>query len=249
MRIGCRLALVDTLASDVVTNLNSRRQGTGGKPKDWSRPTNISSAAGDGDGGDGGGDQCSTSNCAVDAVFNPLGIAPVAMKLPRDLNCTVTVAACFGGNDISHSNVSGGPGACCAACARQLGCVGYSYNPAGYDHSNCFLKKRMEHGETKAGCVSGGATTPPGPGPAPGPSPPPPPPPHGATMLFHVPTDPGEHNDVSAANPDIVARLSAVLNAMRATAVQPHDQHECNGNTTKTVAAGTYVTPACTVIH
>ena len=180
------------------------------------------------------------------------------MKLPRALNCSVTVAACFPGHDISKLTASGGPSACCAACAKQLGCVGYTYtgNPGGAGDgpdANCYLKKMMERGEARAGCVSGGATTPPPPGPSPpGPSPGPPgppSPPHGATMLFHVPTDPGEHNDVAAAHPDIVARLSAVLNAMRSTGVQPHDQHECNGTATKTVAAGTYVTPACTVVN
>ena len=67
-------------------------------------------------------------------------------------------------------------------------------------------------------------------------------------MLFNVMNDPGEHNDVAAANPSVVARLTQVLNGMRATAVKPSDQLTCDksGGKKKT-AQGTYIIPYCNV--
>lgn len=225
-------------------------QGTGGKPSSWSsQPPKLEQEQ---------EQECSTANCLPDAL-NPYGLAPVAMKLPRDMNCSATeVGVCYQGNDLTKLSVDA-PGACCAACTKQLGCVGWTFHPTSANFTtnnlsnNCYLKKKMNKKPNRqAGCVSGGAVEPPpAPGPpSPAPGPPPPVPPSGASMLFNVMADPGEHDDVSAANPTIVARLTSVLNGMRATASGARNDHlNCTGSGKVNVPGkGTYVSPSCTVL-
>merc|ERR1711972_807382 len=102
---------------------------------------------------------------------------------------------------------------CCAQCSEVLGCVGWTFHPNSKSGRDCFIKKKMGKSYADTHCVSGG-------GPPAPPSPPSPPPaPSGGMMLFNVMADPGEHNDVAKDHPDIVHRLSKVLNDMRATAV------------------------------
>jgi hypothetical protein len=61
----------------------------------------------------------------------------------------------------------------------------------------------------------------------------------------HAQIDPEERNEVSAANPAIVARLAAKLNAMRATAVVFSDKLNCTGKGTKNTTQGSYAVPNC----
>jgi len=67
-------------------------------------------------------------------------------------------------------------------------------------------------------------------------------------MLFNLAVDPTEHDDVAAANPTVVARLTAALNAMRLTAVTKKDVLNCTGTGKKTVPAGTFVIPNCKIV-
>lgn len=214
------------------------RSGWGGKPSDWSSsPPNLSTTAQQ--------QTCRTPNCAVDPVFNPYGLPQSALHLPRDLNCSKTQPCCYVQNDMKPERVST-PADCCALCQKTLGCVGWVFNAkiAG-SKSNCFPKSAMEKKDQQCrdGCTSGGALSPPAP---PSPSPPPPPPPN-STMLFNVIDDPTEHNEVSAANPEIVARLKTVLDQFRVTANTAVDPLNCGPQKGKVTPQGTVVTPWCTV--
>ena len=125
--------------------------------------------------------------------------------------------------------------------------------PGGKRGKSCYLKRKLENAVARAGCTSGGAMPPPGPPkPGPAPSPPgppsPPAPPRGSVMLFNVLEDPGEHTEVSAANPEIVARLGRVLDAMRTTAVEASDKLNCTGPSKRTVPQGSYVIPNCVLV-
>jgi hypothetical protein len=168
-------------------------QGTGGKPSSWSQPVNQT----DSNVTEGPALQaCTTPNCAVDRLFNPMGLRSVAMKLPSPLDVTCSSNSswqrlCFPKNDLSHSTVSS-PSDCCTACSKAQGCIGWTYNPSGTT-GNCFLKKKMGPPNSDQGCLSGGAApTPPTPKPPKAPTPAPAQ--KNGTLLFNVMTDPGEHN-------------------------------------------------------
>jgi hypothetical protein len=182
-----------------------------------------------------------------------------ALNLPEGaMNCSATQPCCYPGGDLKGNSPVAGvttAAACCAACAAKAakGCVGWTFNTAnhGSPRGECFLKASMA-GKQKCtpDCLSGGALSPPGPPsppspPGPHPHPGPPPPPKNGVMLFNVMTDPGEHNEVSAANPAIVARLTAELNAMRATAVIFSDKLNCTKGGTKNTTQGSYAVPNC----
>merc|ERR1712190_67288 len=179
---------------------------------------------------------------------NPAGLPPVAMKLmsASSLQCTSNTSwqhGCYPGNDIKSTKVSSAK-ECCAECSTVLGCTGWTFNPKSAEGHNCYIKKKLAKAAAGDGCLSGGTVAPPSP-----PSPAPPAPtPSGGVMLFNVMDDPSEHNDVSKEKPEIVAQLSKVLNAMRATAVQPSDQLNCDSSGgKKDTPQGTYVIPYCSV--
>jgi hypothetical protein len=167
-------------------------QGTGGRPSSWSQPVNVT----DSDLTEGQAQQaCTTPNCAVDRLFNPMGLPSVAMKLPspRDVSCSSNSSwqrLCYPNNDLSHSAV-GSPADCCTACSKAQGCVGWTYNPRN-TAANCYLKRKMGPPGAGQGCLSGGAPpTPPTPKPPKAPTPAPAP--TNGTLLFNVLADPGEH--------------------------------------------------------
>jgi len=212
-------------------------QGWGGKPADWSSsPPNLSAVDESA--------HCSTSNCAVDPLLNPYGLPPARMHLPRDLNCSATQPCCYIDFDMAPHHVADAAD-CCAVCQGMVGCVGWVFN-ANFNapHPNCFPKSQMvpNKQQCRAGCTSGGHLSPPAP-----PSPAPPTPQKNGTMLFNVVDDPTEHDEVSAANPDIVARLSGVLNAFRATANTAVDPLNCSSPSGHVAPQGKYVVPWCTV--
>ena len=227
-------------------------QGTGGKPATWSQPVNFTTATTTATATATATAACTTSNCVADPLYNPFGLAPADMKLPSPdaVVCSSNASwqpHCYPNNDLSWTTATSA-GDCCAACSKQLGCGGWTFNTQSGRAQNCYLKKSMGKPNSYSGCISGGAA-PPTPTMPPTPrKPTPAPPPANGVLLFNVMTDPGEHNDVSKENPDIVARLGKVLNAMRATAVQANDNLTCAKDGGKrTTPNGTYVIPYCNV--
>jgi hypothetical protein len=209
-------------------------QGWGGKPSDWSSsPPNMSHAQ-----------QCTMPNC-FGSDEDPLELwrgglaADAVLPLAGSVDCTgaKTQNCCYPNNDIVTHGLKNATtvAECCAACAANHVCVGWTLNK---QNAACFLKHKMENPKCGGHCVSGGALLPPAP-------PGPPPPPEGGVMLFNVVSDPGEHDEVSAANPDIVKRLSAELDKMRESAVVFHDKLTCTGPATKTTPQGQVAVPNC----
>ena len=209
-------------------------QGWGGKPSDWSTsPPNMSRTA-----ASSLVQQCTMPNC-----FGSDGLAADAILVTEPVDCTgaKTQNCCYPNNDIVEHGLKNATtvAECCAACAANHRCVGWTLNK---QNAACFLKHKMEKPRCGGGCISGGALLPP---PPPGPPPAPPLPPKDGVMLFNVVSDPGEHNDLSATNPDIVKRLSAELDKMRESAVVFNDKLTCTGPATKTTPQGMVAAPNC----
>lgn len=218
-------------------------QGWGGKPSDWSSSAPNMSHVTD----SSHIQQCTMPNC-FGSDEDPLelwrgGLAADAVLMKGPIGCTgaKTQNCCYPNNDIVKQGLKNATtvAECCAACAANQHCVGWTLNK---QDAACFLKHRMEKPRCGGHCISGGALLPP---PPPGPPPAPPLPPEGGFMLFNVVSDPSEHNEVSATNPDIVKRLSAELDKMRKSAVVFHDRLTCTGPPTKTTPQGQVAAPNC----
>jgi len=130
--------------------------------------------------------------------------------------CTPYDKQCFPSNDLKHVATKTAAD-CCAAASKEEGAQGFTWQPPGaaVECGNpklgcCFIKHTLA-GSEKCSGSSGG--TPGAPAPKPGPPHPPHPPPPSPLkphyFLFDLSKDPGEHTDVSAANPDVVTKLKA----------------------------------------
>jgi hypothetical protein len=160
----------------------------GDKPDKWDPPgynlTNKTAVDGNGD---------------VDPI-------PVAVAVPAAVQCGVnastTNGTCYPGNDISGGSTTASAAACCTKCAANAECGAWLWHT---DNTKCFLKSVLDtKGGKKGKCVASGNHPPPAP---PSPTPPTPKPGPASVLLYNLATDPYEHNDVAAANPDVVARM------------------------------------------
>lgn len=106
---------------------------------------------------------------------------------------------CYPTNDLDTlSGVS--EDECCAACQGNSKCVGYTYRLSRQD---CYIKSGLGASKQDDDCSSASAS-----------------PYAGPVLLFNVLDDPEERNEISAQHPDIVARLSARIDELRATKVE-----------------------------
>lgn len=106
---------------------------------------------------------------------------------------------CYPGSDVDTlSGVS--EDECCVACQSSSRCVGYTYRHTTQD---CYIKASLGATRQDDDCSSAAASAYDGP-----------------LLLFNVLDDPEERNEVSAQHPEIVARLSARIDELRATKVE-----------------------------
>ena len=69
-----------------------------------------------------------------------MSAGPIAVANPSDANCTILPGQCFPNNDIRHfdiQNKANASGECCAACAAEPTCVGFTINDKP---PQCWLK-------------------------------------------------------------------------------------------------------------
>jgi len=110
--------------------------------------------------------------------------------------CTPKPKTCCPNNDLIVGGVAATSEAeCCEACTNTTGCAGYTYQSAA---QRCYVKHTMV---CQAGECSSGSTASLG------------------ALLFNVNSDPEERHEVSSSHPDVVQRLTARVNALRATKV------------------------------
>jgi hypothetical protein len=118
------------------------------------------------------------------------------------------VGQCLPGGDLKKAPLAAASaGACCAACAALPDCAAFTYRAST---RLCYLKGSAAQAPTSdPDCTSAG-----------GGAPPPPealwPLRNSSVALYNVLTDEGEHEDVSAAHPEVVAQLTARLAAWAA---------------------------------
>jgi arylsulfatase A-like enzyme len=139
----------------------------------------------------GSGGKPATWSQPVNATLNPLSAAA---------QCGAKQAGtCYPNNDLDTlSGVS--EDECCAACQTNAKCVGYTYR---LSKEECFIKDSLGSPKNDDDCSSAPVSAYDGP-----------------VLLFNVLDDPEERNEISAQHPEIVARLSARMDELRATKVE-----------------------------
>ena len=137
------------------------------------------------------------------------------------LACSTVAGVCFPKDDLRNFKSNSTDGAdCCAACAADAACAGWTHNAASAGGPGCWLKTSLA-GDRRSGsdCISGTNGAAPVPA-APTPDPTPPPAPGLSSCpngycLYDTASDPHERTEVSALHGDIVAamidRMDAVL--------------------------------------
>lgn len=152
-------------------------------------------------------------------------------------NRTNSTHLCCPANDIhnAHADTSA---ACCSLCFAEPECAGFTWQEQS---SKCFLKSSVAVCEA---CDSGTSGAVPGRSPSPSPSPSPYPgaltcgysgavpplPMRTRPMLFDLVADPGEHNDLAAANPAKVTELQRMLAPFIAGAAWPLNAYSCHSH-------------------
>ena len=130
------------------------------------------------------------------------------------LACSTVASVCFPGNNLRNFKSNSTDGAdCCAACAADLACAGWTHNmDKDKGGPDCWLKTSLAGDRhTSSACISGTNGASPVPTQTPTPSPPPTPPglsscPNGY-CLYDVASDPHERTELSALHGDIVAAM------------------------------------------
>jgi len=139
---------------------------------------------------------------------------------------------CYPSNDVdAFSGVS--EDECCAACQSNSRCSGYTYRLSARD---CYIKSSLGTPRQDGDCSSAAASAYDGP-----------------VLLFNVLDDPGERHEVSALHPEIVARLSARIDELRADRVEvvgggTHEDTSCPAYVPQEhvdAQAGKFVEPWC----
>ena len=197
--------------------------GWGGKPSTITKPVIASVAFRP--------EACTARNCYSNADIQSCSMA-------------LQAGVCMPGNDLD-SFPAADVSECCTACEGNATCAAFTANNKS-GSLTCYLKQSAPSKPTKGdGCISAAKTSAPTPPPAPTPRP---------MLLFNVAigADESESNEVAAAHPDIVTRLSERLDELLATSIDvpgggntadPSCKH--SGSWPSDAEHGTFFAPWC----
>lgn len=188
--------------------------------------------------GYGGGPDtwCNTSAsgnvCDNHLVPPSLSVVPARVGSSGGATCAGATHACFPGNDLRNfaSNSTDGSD-CCAACAAEAQCAGWTHNKISEGRMACFIKHTLRDGVVCPHGTSGTNGTAPLPPVGPAPSPPSPAPgvsscPHGV-CLYDLGADPHERTELSALHADVVEEMGVRMDAVLASYTQYELDKEC----------------------
>lgn len=140
---------------------------------------------------------CSELDIMIDG---PGGVHSAAQAVGSDTRAVASCSTgtlegvCRSGNDIEDGgHAADSAEACCADCAETTGCVAWTFRS---DSGVCYVKSSVGSATSGDGCVSSAEV-----------------------LLFDVLSDPSETADLSAAYPELVAQLGAMIDGYSATAV------------------------------
>jgi arylsulfatase A-like enzyme len=167
----------------------------------------------------------STSGVDTDGVIAATakkGAVDGGTTLSTSAKCATRTNTCSDGKGLTGgfvSNTTDGSD-CCAACTAAKGCVGWILH-----HSDmmCYIKSSWGHVRSCTASMAGAGTTPVPPTPAPVPSTECP----NGYCLFNVNSDPNEHEEVSAAHPDVVKKMIAQMDQVLKTYTQYKADASC----------------------
>ena len=146
--------------------------------------------------------------------------------------CSSAKKACFSGHDIRtfESKTTDGSD-CCAACAAEPECVGWTHNVVEQKGLKCFIKRALVDGVECGGGISGTNGAAPLPPVGPAPSPPGPTPGvsscPGGLCLYDLGADPHERTELSALHADVVAEMGERMDAVLASYTQYEIDPSC----------------------